>query len=342
LGTNRQDALYMHRRICATVRHPTFKEGQTAFARGFLKVLKMLYGNELLVIDTAKHDPRNKYLLYLHEFMTILSEPCDTIHVLNLNKSLISVIGSSGFKELITYQFSHLPEIHSNWRVKKALIEHGSKLVIGTSRRIAELFSNGFFTYPPINTELFRPKDKVIIRRLLGLPTDKVLIGYVGDIDVNRGFDIVVKLAAELGGNDIKFLIAYLRIDNVTRDMMVNIKRALERNALIVKRTVPVWYVYNAVDVLLLPIRNSYPTEPPATLLEALASGTPVIGGPSPSMDDYVGLYIRVKDDDYLSAVKQAIDMRVVLDELSIKAREFAMNNLNHRAVLHRLSKVLI
>jgi len=331
----------MHRRICATVRHPTFKEGQTAFARGFLKVLKMLYGNELLVIDTAKHDLHNKYLLYLYEFVTILNKPCDTVHVLNLNKPLISIIGSFRFKELITYQFSYLPEIHSNWRVKRAFIEQGSKLVIGTSRRIAELFSNGFFTYPPVDTELFRPRDKVVVRRLLGLPTDKVIIGYIGDVDINRGFDIVAKLAAELGGNDIKFLIAYLRIDNVTRDMMVNIKRALERNALIVRRTVPIWYIYNAVDVLLLPIRNSYPTEPPATLLEALASGTPVIGGPSPSMNDYAGLYIKIKDD-YLGAVKQAIDVkRIELNELGIRGREFATKKLSYQAILQNLKLVM-
>jgi glycosyltransferase involved in cell wall biosynthesis len=330
------------KRICVAVRHPTFKEGQTAFARGFLKVLKMLYGNELLVIDTAKHDLHNKYLLYLYEFVTILNKPCDTVHVLNLNKPLISIIGSFRFKELITYQFSYLPEIHNYWRVKRTLIEHGSKLVIGTSRRIAELFSNGFFTYPPVDTELFRPRDKVVVRRLLGLPTDKVIIGYVGDVDVNRGFNIVAKLAAELGGNDIKFLIAYLRVDNVTRDMMVNIKRTLERNALIVRRTVPIWYIYNAVDVLLLPIRNSYPTEPPATLLEALASGTPVIGGPSPSMDDYVGLYIRVKDDDYLGSVKQAIDVkRIELNELGIRGREFATKKLSYQAILQNLKLVM-
>ena len=55
-----------------------------------------------------------------------------------------------------------------------------------------------------------------------------------------------------------------------------------------------------------------------------------------------MGLYIRVKDDDYLSAVKQAIDMRMELNELSIKAREFAVKNLNYQVVLHRLGKVLI
>jgi len=34
--------------------------------------------------------------------------------------------------------------------------------------------------------------------------------------------------------------------------------------------------------------------------------------------------------------------MRMELNELSIKAREFATKNLSYQAVLHRLSKVLI
>jgi glycosyltransferase involved in cell wall biosynthesis len=231
--------------------------------------------------------------------------------------------------------------MHSSWKVRKALIEYGSKIVIGTSRRIANFFGNGIFIYPPVNIELFKPREKEYVRRLLGLPPNKIIIGYIGDIDINRGFDVVAKLAAELGSDDIKFLITYPRIDNITRDVMVNIKKALKKNSLIVKRTVPVWYVFNAIDVLLLPIRNSYPTEPPATLLEALASGTPVIGGPSPSMKDYEGLYIKVKDDDYLDVVKQTIDMRKELIELSIRAREFAIKNLSYQAVFQRLSKVV-
>jgi glycosyltransferase involved in cell wall biosynthesis len=221
------------------------------------------------------------------------------------------------------------------------LIERGSKIVIGTSRRITNLFNNGVFIYPPVDIELFKPREKEYTRRLLGLPSNKIIVGYIGDIDINRGFDVVAKLAAELGCDDIKFLVAYLRIDNITRSVMVNIKRALKKNSLIVKRTVPDWYVYNAVDVLLLPIRNSYPTEPPAALLEALASGTPVIGGPSPSMKDYEGLYIKVKDDDYLDVVKQIIDMRKELSELSIRARKFAIKNLSYQAVLQKLSKVV-
>jgi glycosyltransferase involved in cell wall biosynthesis len=259
-----------------------------------------------------------------------------------VNKPLTSLVGLFGLKKVvISYQFSYLPAVHSNWKVKEALIERGSKIVIGTSRRITNLFSNGVFIYPPVDIELFKPREKEYTRHILRLPSNKIIIGYVGDIDVNRGFDVVAKLAAELGGDDIKFLITYLRIDNITRDVMVSIKRALKKNSLIVKRTIPVWYVYNAVDVLLLPIRNSYPTEPPATLLEALASGTPVIGGPSPSLKDYESLYIKVKDDDYLDVVKQIIDIRKELNELSIRAREFAVKNLSYQAVLQRLSKIV-
>jgi glycosyltransferase involved in cell wall biosynthesis len=331
----------MHRKVCAAIRHPTYREGQTAFAREFLKVLRMIYGDELIAIDTANCAVPSKNMFLLCEAAKILSTRCDVVILLNVNKLLITALNLRRHR-VLSFQFSYLPEIHSNWKVKRALIERGSTLVVGTSRRIARLFDNGVFTYPPVDTDLFKPRDKLYVRRLLGLPVDKFIVGYVGDLDVNRGFDVVARLAAELGGDRVKFLITSLRIENLPKEVLFHLKKALSKNAIVVKGLTPIWYIYNAVDVLLLPIPGPYPTEPPATLLEALASGTPVIGGPSPTMDDYTGLYIRVKDNDYLSLVKQTIDMRTELDELSIKAREFATKNLAHRPVAHRLSKTLI
>jgi hypothetical protein len=58
-------------------------------------------------------------------------------------------------------------------------------------------------------------------------------------------------------------------------------------------------------------------------------------------MKDYESLYIKVKDDDYLDVVKQIIDIRKELNELSIRAREFAVKNLSYQAVLQRLSKIV-
>jgi glycosyltransferase involved in cell wall biosynthesis len=345
----------MHsKEACALLRHSALKEGQTALARGFLKALKMIYGEDLYVVDTVEHAallrPLSfvfkggpfKYLLYAYEFVTALSTHCEVMHVLNVNKPLILIIGSLGLKNVVTYQFSYLPEVHAYWRIKKALIEKGSRIVIGTSKRISELFNKGLFTYPPVDVELFKPRDKRVARLALNLPSDKVIIGYVGDIDIGRGFDVVARLAATLGSTDVKFFIAYSCIDTLTKNIIDDLKRALRRGALIMREATPVWYVYNAVDLLLLPIHKTYPTEPPVTLIEALASGTPVVGGTSPSMRDYESLYIRVDNcDDYAEVVSNIMVNKELLRELGKRSREFALENLNYRAVSQRLYDVL-
>jgi len=322
------------------MRCPTLVEGQTALARNFLTVLKLLYGKSLLVINTARYSSR--YLTYLYELITAFNADCEVIHALNIVKSLVSVVGLLTPKRLITYQFSYLPEVYTNWRIKRAVIERGSRLVIATSRRIAELFSNGFFTYPPVDTELFRPRDREAARRALKLPMDKVIIGYIGDVDVDKGFDVVAELAAKLGGRDVKFLIAYNRIDNLSKDAVENLKTALRKNALIVRKLLPVWYMYNAVTALLLPIRGPYPTEPPMVLVEALASGTPVVGGPSPTMRDYEGFYLKVEGNysEYVDVLKQLVTDKDSLRELSVRSREFAERNLSPQAVLQGISKI--
>jgi len=339
LEAHGEDALHMHRKVCAAIRHPTRREGQTAFAREFLKVLRMIYGDELIAIETdncAIPSKNIKNMFLLCEAAKILSARCDVVYLLNVNKLLITALNLRRHR-VLSFQFSYLPEIHSNWKVKRALIERGSTLVVGTSRRIARLFNNGVFTYPPVDTDLFKPRDKLYVRRLLGLPVDKFIVGYVGDLDVNRGFDVAARLAAELGGDRVKFLITSLRIENLPKEVLLHLKKALSKNAIVIKGLTPIWYIYNAVDVLLLPISGPYPTEPPATLLETLASGAPVIGGSSPTMDDYVGLYIRVKDD-YLNVVKQAIDMKSIeLNELGIRGREFAMKKLSYQTILQNL-----
>jgi glycosyltransferase involved in cell wall biosynthesis len=331
------------RKACAFVRNPVASEGQTAFARDFLKVLKLIYGGNVYVIDTTTGTRINsRYPLYIREFVKSFSHPsCKVAHILNVNKPLTSITGLIRIKDIVTYQFSYLPEVHSFWGFKKALIEHGSRSVVGTSRRIAELFSKGFFTYPPVDTELFKPRSRVFARQLLALPLNKVIVGYVGDIDDSRGFDTVAKLAATLGSDKIKFLVSYLRIDFTKRETIEYLKAASRRNALIIRGISTVWYLYNAIDILLLPIERTYPTEPPATLIEAIASGTPTIGGSSPSMRDYEGLYIKVGgNDDYADVITNVVSDKDFLNELSMKCREFAVRNLSYSSVAQRLKQV--
>ena len=327
--------------ICAVIRHPSLKEGQTALARGFLRVLRLIYNN-IHVIDTAQVKAP-KHLFYLQEGAKALVNSCDTMHLLNVNKPLITFMSMLADKELITYQFSHLPTIHGFWRLKKTVIERGSRVVVSTSRRIAGLFNNGVFVYPPVDTELFRPRDRDWARGLFNLPRDRPIIGYVGDVDVKRGFDIVVKTALKLAKYGVKTIVTSLRIDNTTPELVRDLRRAVKDGALIVLgREVPVWYFYNAVDAFLLPIRGDYPTEPPMTLIEALASGIPVVGSDSSSMVDYRDLYVVVRDEqDYADSVLKILNDKDMHKELVIKSREFAVYNFSYNAVVYKLSKYL-
>ncbi|BDR92695.1 glycosyltransferase [Vulcanisaeta souniana] len=329
-------------RVCALIRHPTFKEGQTALAVNYLRVLRMIYGRDLRVIETTGLSPiKSKYGAYLTEALITAFNGCDEIHLLNTNKVLPTFINSLlNHKRIISYQFSYLPKIHGNWEVERVIIERDSNFVVGSSRRIAKLFRNGVFINPPINIELFKPRDKALARKLLGLPINGRIVGYVGDVDEKRGFDIVVKLASDVN-NDVKFLIASLHVDNASKDTLRTLAKAIRRgNALLMLREAPIWYVYNAVDALLLPIRGDYPTEPPMTLLEALSSGTPVIGSLSPSMVDYRGLYIGVEDDEWDDVISIISDDGLLRD-YSERARDYIVKNNEYSVVVNKLKGLL-
>lgn len=329
--------------VCAFIRHPTLREGQTTMAINYLRALKFIYNN-IKVIDTTKLSIPyiNKYGLYITEAFTTILGNCDEIHLLNTNKVLPVLMNNLiGHKRVFSYQFSYLPKTHSNWRVKRIIIESGSRIVIGSSQRIAELFKNGVFIKPPIDTELFKPRDKVFARKILNLPVDKRIIGYVGDIDERRGFNIVAELASAVSDSNIKFLITSLNIDYVSRSTTKNLMRAIRKGTLIlIPRRVPIWYIYNAIDLLLLPIYDDYPTEPPATLLEALSSGTPVIGGLSFSMHDYRGLYMAIKPDEWYEALS-LINDHYVLSKYSKKAREHLVRHHRYEVIAEELRRSL-
>ncbi|MGB9622703.1 MAG: hypothetical protein ACPL07_02550, partial [Candidatus Bathyarchaeia archaeon] len=248
--------------ICAIIRHPKLREGQTALSINYLRVLHRMHGNNLKVIDTTRIinavkvagttmlSPTNKYGFYLIEALITAFNSCDEIHLLNTNKVLPALANQLLNQKVISYQFSYLPSIHSNWKIKRAIIERGSDIVVGSSRRIARLFKNGCFVNPPIDVELFKPRDKVAVRKLLGLPLNVRIVGYIGDIDVNRGFDIVARLMNTVKGN-VKFLVASLRVDNISAETMSNLVNAVSRGAaLLMFKEVPIWYIYNAIDIL--------------------------------------------------------------------------------------------
>ncbi|MGB9622473.1 MAG: glycosyltransferase, partial [Candidatus Bathyarchaeia archaeon] len=79
---------------------------------------------------------------------------------------------------------------------------------------------------------------------------------------------------------------------------------------------------------------------PPMTLLEALSSGTPVIASMSPSMLDYRGLHMGVKDDEW-HEILSIISDDDLLREYGEKARKYMVESHGYDSIMGRLKELL-
>jgi len=332
----------MSNKACVVIRHPTLIEGQTVMTRNFLKVLKQIYGKELWVYEI---DGGNNLRTYLVEGARVLNAKFyDSIHFLNTNKVIPRAVSQLiNSPEVIVYQFAYLPAIHKRtWIIHKVVMERGSGLIVGTSRRIANLFRNSIFTYPPVDVKILNPMNRIAARSLLGIKFDGPIIGYVGDIDRARGVEELLTACKRLveRGRRLKILVASLRYeckdDHVLRLMAKLIK---DRALIPLFRPISINLVMNAIDVFAIPMTVDYSTEPPMAFIEALSSGVPIVAGPSPSLLDYRGMYLMVSDGDSLvEELDKALEGEY--KELGERNRDFVLRNMSVEAVAERLKDI--
>ena len=153
----------------------------------------------------------------------------------------------------------------------------------------------------PIDITHYQPKDKVELRKMMGLPADKkiVLFAAAKVSDKRKGIDYLIEaseIIAQQKGNNFMFLIAggdskelisklslpALSMGYVASDQMTNL--------------------YNAADLFVIP---SLQENLPNTIMEAMACGTPCVGfdiGGVPEMIDH-------KVNGYIANYKDAKDL---------------------------------
>lgn len=126
-----------------------------------------------------------------------------------------------------------------------------------------------------LNTDTFRPVDKNLARRSLGLPLDKRLLLYVSACMQNhrKGLDLLMTAVAQAKQRHPDLQVVAVGATGRNRDDSYTELGIITLGSLIDERQLAA--AYSAADLFVIPSRQD---NLPNTMLESLACGTPVVG----------------------------------------------------------------
>lgn len=272
--------------------------------------IKLYYFSDIVPLDVSGKNIQkikkhflclhNKYhfdvLHSHHSFLSFgLNTNCDlkipvvfTMHGVafsgSIERKILPLIKKISFRNLVGYG-KRFFEYKSKQDLHEVLLTKADAITCVNTKLSKEIIARfkldveKVFSIPcGVDTDLFKPGLNInSLRDKYGLGNDKVIL-YVGRLNEAKGIDRIIKALPDIISKikDVKFLIVG---DGEFRDVLVELVDSLDLNKKVIfvgaieKEELP--YYYNLCDVFaLLSIR---PEGMPLTLLEAMASGKPVI-----------------------------------------------------------------
>ena len=179
-----------------------------------------------------------------------------------------------------------------------------------------------------VDADKYRPlSNRNHCRESLDISVDKIIIGYVGRLDPQKGLDVLIEAFAKLAGNyDIELIIVgdgyykeYIEAD-------VKEKQLKDQVRLLGHIDDPV-HVYNAIDIFVLP---SISEGLSLVMLEAMACGTA-------SVITDVGAAREVIENEKNGIIVPAKDVDALVASL-----ENLLNNEEYRKIMSRNARKII
>ena len=230
-------------------------------------------------VDVLHVDAKRSRWIYLWSFVPIqkqvLTRRYDLVHA---HYVFAGVVARSQFRFPVVLTH-HGDEAFYSWQAP--LCRLMSRLVdktIVVSQQIRESIGMQSTTVIPcgVDLEMFKPMDKLLTRKQLGLPADKRLVLFVGDYTKSlKRFDITQDAVARLKAMDIDV------------ELVVAYKQKYER--------IPLFM--NACDVMVLPSERE---GSPQVVKEAMACNLPVVSADVGDVRDVLagveGCYLSPRD----------------------------------------------
>ncbi len=195
--------------------------------------------------------------------------------------------------------------------------------------------------YNGVNTEVFRPYPKEEIRRKLGLPLDRVVIGCVangGSLGNKRkGGDIIVEAIDSLKSKGIEFLFI-----NIGQDAAFSNNDVVRNTGYIAnEHRMAEWY--SAIDIFLFP---SLADNCPLVVSEAMACGVPLVAFATGGIPELVKDGVHGAVAPYLDTTGLIRRLETLIRDaelrrsMSFMCREDAVRRFDHERIVDQYEKV--